>query len=271
MSSATSLALRRRGLGARSVARTSVGAARPVPASCCARERSSRDPTEQLESPRPPRRLPRTLSVEDVAALVETPDTDAAGRPARPRHARAAVRLGDARLRGASPCGWRTSTSRRGYVVCTGKGSRQRLVPVGRPGGPAGCGGICDRGRRAALKRRDPGTLFLNRSGRPLSRQALWEHPQAGGAPGRAARRRCRPTPCATPSRATCSSAAPTCGRCRPCSGTPTSRRRRSTRICPRRCVRDMYRQVPPARGAPPGAAAAVDGRAAARGERADQ
>ena len=36
--------------------------------------RLSRDPTEHLESPRPPRRLPRTLSIEDATALVESPD-----------------------------------------------------------------------------------------------------------------------------------------------------------------------------------------------------
>jgi integrase/recombinase XerD len=31
-----------------------------------------------------------------------------------------------------------------------------------------------DSGRRVALKRPDPGIVFLNRSGRPLSRQGLW-------------------------------------------------------------------------------------------------
>ena len=31
----------------------------------------TRDPTEHLESPRPPRRLPRTLSIEDTTTLVE--------------------------------------------------------------------------------------------------------------------------------------------------------------------------------------------------------
>jgi integrase/recombinase XerD len=61
-----------------------------------------------------------------------------------------------------------------GYVVATGKGSRQRLVPVGAPA-LHWIGTYLQSSRPALVKRADPGVLFLNRSGRSLSRQALWD------------------------------------------------------------------------------------------------
>src|SRR6202171_5690263 len=66
-------ALRRQGLGARSTARH-LSAVRGLYRFLLGSGGIRRDPTEHLEAPRPPRRLPRTLSVEDAAALVEAPD-----------------------------------------------------------------------------------------------------------------------------------------------------------------------------------------------------
>jgi integrase/recombinase XerD len=60
-----------------------------------------------------------------------------------------------------------------GYVMATGKGNRQRLVPVGAQA--LHWARLYLRTVRPSLvKRADPGRLFLNRYGRPLSRQALW-------------------------------------------------------------------------------------------------
>ncbi len=163
--------LRRRGLGARSTARH-LSAVRGLYRFLVGTGEIRRDPTEHLEAPRPPRRLPRTLSVEDAAALVESPDLSAT----EGLRDRAMLELLYASGLRASEC----LTLRMddlnvtaGYVMATGKGSRQRLVPVGvhalrwvqryvatsRPG---------------FVRRGEPGVLFLNRSGRPLSRQGLW-------------------------------------------------------------------------------------------------
>src|SRR5207253_1085848 len=60
-----------------------------------------------------------------------------------------------------------------GYVVCTGKGSRQRLVPVGGPALEWTRAYLASARRRLA-RRRDGGTLFLGPRGGPLTRQALW-------------------------------------------------------------------------------------------------
>src|SRR5262249_56362 len=60
-----------------------------------------------------------------------------------------------------------------GYVVCTGKGRKQRLVPVG--GEAAQWVSRYLRDIRPLYTRvRDSGRLFLNPRGGRLSRQSLW-------------------------------------------------------------------------------------------------
>jgi len=165
-------ALRRRGLGARSTARR-LAAIRGLYRFLVEGGDLRRDPTEHVEGPRPPRRLPRTLSLAEVAALIESPDT---AQPEGLRDRAALELLYASGMRASEIATLRVEDVNlsAGYVVCTGKGSRQRLVPVGavalqwvraylataRP--------VLGR-RRAAL------TLFLNRRGRPLSRQAVWQ------------------------------------------------------------------------------------------------
>jgi integrase/recombinase XerD len=165
------LALRRRGLGARSVARH-LSAVRSLYRFLLREGLLSRDPTEHLEAPRLPRRLPRTISPEEVAALVEAPDTRT---PAGLRD-RAILELLYATGMRASEClslRIEDVNFSAGYVICTGKGSRQRLVPVGAQA-LAHLGAFLKTGRSFFVGHTDSGVLFLNRRGRPLSRQALW-------------------------------------------------------------------------------------------------
>src|SRR5262245_45609769 len=163
--------LRQRGLGSRSVARH-LSAMRGLYRHLLDAGEIARDPTEHLDTPRPPRRLPRTLSMPDVVALIEAPDCS---RPDGLRDRTLLELLYASGLRASEALGLRIEDVNlsAGYVVPTGKGSRQRLVPVG---------GHALRwvrlylktARPLLVKRSDPGTLFLNRFGRALSRQALW-------------------------------------------------------------------------------------------------
>jgi integrase/recombinase XerD len=164
-------ALRRRGLGGRSVARH-LSALRGLYRFLLATGAIARDPTEHLESPRPPRRLPRTLGPEDVAALIEAPDT---ARPDGLRDRALLELLYACGLRASEAVDLRVGDVNlgAGYVTATGKGNRQRIVPVGAQA-LHWVMLYLRTGRGRFVKRSDPGTLFLNRSGRPLSRQALW-------------------------------------------------------------------------------------------------
>jgi integrase/recombinase XerD len=131
-----------------------------------------RDPTEHLDAPRVSRPLPRALSRESATALVEAPDTR---RPAGVRD-RALLELLYATGMRASEClGLRLEDLNlaAGYALCTGKGRRQRLVPVGGEA-LAWVRRYLAEVRPRDARRRDCGRLFLNPRGGPLSRQALW-------------------------------------------------------------------------------------------------
>jgi integrase/recombinase XerD len=164
-------ALRRRGLGSRSVARH-LSALRGLYRHLLEAGAITRDPTEHLDSPRPPRRLPRTLSMGDVAALVETPDVS---RPDGLRDRALVELLYASGLRASEALDLRIEDVNlsAGYVVPTGKGGRQRLVPVGAHA-LAWLRRYLKTARPVLLRRAETPTLFLNRFGRPLSRQALW-------------------------------------------------------------------------------------------------
>jgi len=165
------LTLKRQGLGRASVARR-LSALRGLYRYCLREGGVARDPTERLEAPRLPRRLPRTLSPSEVAALLETsPATGPAGL-----RDRALLELLYATGMRASEClslRIEDVNFSAGYVVCTGKGSRQRLVPAGALALEWARRYLAE-GRPRLAKRADSGALFLNQQGKALSRQALW-------------------------------------------------------------------------------------------------
>ena len=126
------------------------------------------DATEHLETPRPARRLPRTLSREDAARLVEAPDV-ARSNGVRDR---ALLELLYATGMRASECLDLTLEDMNlaaGYVVCTGKGQKQRLVPVGAEALARTREYLRDV-RPGLTRRRDSHHVFLNTRGQRLSR-----------------------------------------------------------------------------------------------------
>jgi integrase/recombinase XerD len=163
--------LRRRGLAARSAGRR-LSAIRGLYRFLVEAGGLARDPTEHVERPRATRRLPRTLSVDDVAALVESPDTT---RPDGLRDRAMLELLYATGMRASELTALRLDDVNvpAGYVVCTGKGSRQRLVPVGAQA-LSWLRFYLGTARPALVRRADPRTVFLNPRGRPLSRQAVW-------------------------------------------------------------------------------------------------
>ncbi|HEY7249535.1 MAG TPA: site-specific tyrosine recombinase XerD [Methylomirabilota bacterium] len=162
--------LRRRGLGSRSVARH-LSAVRGLYRFLLDGRHITRDPTEHLDSPRPARRLPRTLSIEDTSALVEAPDTH---RPDGLRDRAILELLYACGLRASEALGLRVEDVNfaAGYVTVTGKGNRQRLVPAGAQA-LDWVRRYCTTVRPRQVRRECP-ALFLNRSGGAMSRQALW-------------------------------------------------------------------------------------------------
>ena len=163
--------LRGRGLCASSVARR-LSALRGLYRHLVREGTVARDPTEFIERPRLSRPLPKALSRDAVTALVEGPDT-ASTDGIRDR---ALLEVLYATGMRASEClGLRIEDVNltAGYVICTGKGRKQRLVPLGAEA-IAWVRAYLERARPEHTRRRDGGRLFVSARGRALSRQSLW-------------------------------------------------------------------------------------------------
>ncbi|HXG15117.1 MAG TPA: site-specific tyrosine recombinase XerD [Calidithermus sp.] len=131
------------------------------------------DPTDRLETPRRGRRLPDTLSVAEAEALLAAPQAD---EPLAWRD-RALLELGyGAGLRVSELCGLALPDLllSEGLVRVLGKGSKQRLVPVGRK--VIGAVSVYLHQVRPELDRgRSRDRVLLNARGQPLSRVSAWQ------------------------------------------------------------------------------------------------
>lgn len=135
--------------------------------------RIAADPTENLTSPKLEKNLPRVLSVEDVEQLL-----------AQPNHGTVTGMRDKAMLELLYATGMRVSEMLGldtqhlnldlGFVRCMGKGSRERIIPVGE---------VAQKYLREYLSRcwlklrRNSGerAVFLNKNGRRLTRQGFWK------------------------------------------------------------------------------------------------
>ncbi len=130
------------------------------------------DPSDRLEMPRKGRRLPDTLTVADVEAMLAAPRAD---DPLAWRD-RALLELGyGAGLRVSELCGLTVPDLllSEGLVRVLGKGSKQRLVPVGRK--VIGAVSVYLHQVRPDLDRGETrDRVLLNARGKPLSRVGAW-------------------------------------------------------------------------------------------------
>jgi len=131
-----------------------------------------RDPAEAFQTPRLWKRIPEVLSVEDVERLLEAPDRKT---PLGLRDRAALEMLYATGARASELCGLNVGdvNFEYGFVRCYGKRMKERLVPVGRTALDA-VREYMARGRPALLRDKGESALFLTRTGRRLSRSALW-------------------------------------------------------------------------------------------------
>ncbi|CAN5210572.1 site-specific tyrosine recombinase XerD [soil metagenome] len=131
---------------------------------------AERDPSAGLRGPRPPRPLPRALSLEQVERLLGTPS---GGSTVELRDRALLELLYAAGLRISELVGLDVDDVdlEARTVRCAGKGGKQRVVPLGRPA-RAALEAWLVRGR-PALRPRAP-ALFCNLRGGRLSRQGGW-------------------------------------------------------------------------------------------------
>ena len=127
------------------------------------------DPAEGVARPKVPRNLPRPLTVDEVTALVAAPGQDG---PVALRDRAILETLYGAGLRISELVALDVDDVdlEEGSVRAVGKGSKERIVPLGRLAVKA-LEAYLTRARPALAAPRSRGALFLNRRGGRLTRQ----------------------------------------------------------------------------------------------------
>ncbi len=136
------------------------------------------DVAREVKPPTPSRRLPKSLTVDEVLALLEGAGGDSEADGPLTLRNRAVLELlysTGARISEAVGLDVDDIDTHARSVLLRGKGGKQRLVPIGRPAVTA-LDAYLVRGR-PDLARRGRGTsaIFLNARGGRLSRQSAWQ------------------------------------------------------------------------------------------------
>jgi len=127
-----------------------------------------------VHPPAPPRRLPKAIAVDSVEAMLEAANLDDQPRSLRDRALLELLYGTGARISEAVGLAVDDVDRSSGTVRVTGKGSRQRIVPIGSYALTA-LDAYLVRGRPAlAAQGRGVGAMFLNARGGRLSRQSAW-------------------------------------------------------------------------------------------------
>jgi integrase/recombinase XerD len=164
--------LDRRGLSKRSQARH-LSTLRSFHRFLVAEKISAKDPTEDLERPKVVPRLPVFLTLAEVEALLAAPDEN------RIQGLRDSAMLGllyatGLRVSELTRLSINDVNLESGYLLATGKGRKQRLVPVGERASKT-VRQYLERARPALVGKRTSTALFVGRGARPLSRQGFWK------------------------------------------------------------------------------------------------
>jgi integrase/recombinase XerD len=136
------------------------------------------DVARPVKPPTPSRRLPKSLTIDEVVALLDGAGGDSESDGPLSLRNRALLELlysTGARISEAVGLDVDDIDTQARSVLLRGKGGKQRLVPIGRPAVTA-LDAYFVRGR-PALARRGRGTpaIFLNARGGRLSRQSAWQ------------------------------------------------------------------------------------------------
>ena len=161
----------RAGASARSTARQ-VSAVRAFYKYGLTEGRISENPAAFLETPAAWMPLPKVLSFGDVESLISKADgTD----PLSIRDRAMLETLYASGLRVSELVSLKTGdiNLREGFLICRGKGGKERIVPVGTSARTAVDRYILEA--RPLLEKRSTDMLFLTRRSRPFTRQGVWK------------------------------------------------------------------------------------------------
>jgi integrase/recombinase XerD len=137
------------------------------------------DPTSDLDAPRTWKSLPRFLTFDEVDRLLAAPDPD---KPLGLRDRAMLEVLYATGIRVSELLSLRVEDLNLsvGYLTCLGKGSRERIVPLGRKAIDQ-LQQYLKRVRGSLVGQNHSPYLFTNRNGAKMSRQGFWKILKAHG------------------------------------------------------------------------------------------
>lgn len=132
-----------------------------------------KDPTTNLESPKIEKRLPKVLSIKEVDLLLSQPDlTDPLGL--RDKAMLELLYATGIRVSELVSLDVSNVNLQKGYVRCIGKGSKERIIPIGKTAVEF-IKVYIKKARVKITKNNSEKALFVNRHGNRLTRQGFWK------------------------------------------------------------------------------------------------
>lgn len=133
----------------------------------------SEDPASQIKTPKMKKSIPGVISLDDVETLLGAPDEST---PEGLRDSAMLEVLYASGIRVSELIGLKLNDVNfdHGYVIVYGKGSKERLVPVGEKA-RAKLTEYLSNGRPSILKTRESKALFVTRRGGGMTRQGFWK------------------------------------------------------------------------------------------------
>jgi len=139
-----------------------------------ARERILKsDPTSLIESPKLWKKIPDTLSLNEVDVLIAQPDIRSK-QGIRDKAILETLYATGMRVSEAADLKAQNVNLDVGFLRCIGKGNKERVIPLGKKA-ILGLKRYLEVSRPHLLKNRESDFLFISRFGKRISRQSLWK------------------------------------------------------------------------------------------------
>ena len=131
------------------------------------------NPTDTLESPRILRTLPEVLNTNEIIKMLEIPSGKGILGP-RDKAVLELMYATGMRVSEVVELMLNGLNLDMGFIRCTGKGGKERIVPVGKEAKKA-LTRYLDKSRPKLTKRGEDKHLFLSKLGKKISRQSFWK------------------------------------------------------------------------------------------------
>ena len=139
------------------------------------RERITKtDPSSLVDSPKLWKKIPETLSINEVESLLSGPNVRDEKQGIRDRAILETLYATGMRVSEAVNLRLDNVNMEIGFLRCIGKGDKERIIPLGKKA-IISIKRYLEVSRPILLKKKESDALFISRCGKKISRQSLWK------------------------------------------------------------------------------------------------